>query len=95
MKTRVRQPKHTKQRRGFASMSPEKQRAIAAMGGRQAHANGSAHRFTSAEARAAGVKGGAAMSRNAAHMREIGRRGGRASGESRRRRAAETPPTDE
>jgi hypothetical protein len=40
--------------RGFASMDPEKQREIAAEGGRAAHAAGTAHEFTSEEARRAG-----------------------------------------
>lgn len=44
--------------RGFASMDPAKQRAIAAEGGRAAHAQGVAHEFDSAEAREAGRKGG-------------------------------------
>lgn len=39
--------------RGFASMSPERQRAIASEGGRAAHARGTAHEFTSEEARRA------------------------------------------
>ena len=47
-----------KDRRGFASMSPEKQREIASKGGRAAHQKGTAHEFTSAEAREAGRKGG-------------------------------------
>ena len=45
-------------RRGFASMSPEKQREIARKGGRAAHEKGTAHQWTSEEARAAGRKGG-------------------------------------
>ncbi|MGJ7917271.1 KGG domain-containing protein [Massilia sp. LXY-6] len=40
--------------RGFAGMDPEKQREIAAEGGRAAHASGNAHEFTSEEARRAG-----------------------------------------
>lgn len=44
--------------RGFASMSPEKQREIASKGGRAAHAKGTAHEWTPEEARAAGRKGG-------------------------------------
>lgn len=40
--------------RGFASMDPEQQREIAAEGGRAAHAAGTAHEFTSEEARRAG-----------------------------------------
>lgn len=47
-----------KARRGFASMSPEKQREIASKGGRAAHAKGTAHEWSSGEARDAGRKGG-------------------------------------
>jgi len=52
--------------RGFASMDPAKQRAIAAEGGRAAHAQGVAHEFDSEEARAAGRKGGQARSHRSA-----------------------------
>jgi uncharacterized protein len=51
-------PPARKERRGFASMSPEKQREIASKGGRAAHAKGTAHEWTSEEARVAGRKGG-------------------------------------
>jgi hypothetical protein len=47
-----------KQRRGFASMSAEKQREIASKGGRAAHEKGTAHEWSSGEARTAGRKGG-------------------------------------
>ena len=47
-----------KERRGFASMTPEKQREIASKGGRAAHQKGTAHEWTSEEARTAGRKGG-------------------------------------
>ena len=47
-----------KERRGFASMSPEKQREIASKGGRAAHQKGTAHEWTPDEARNAGRKGG-------------------------------------
>ena len=47
-------------RRGFASMDPNQQRAIASLGGRAAHRSGNAHEFTSEEAREAGRKGGEA-----------------------------------
>jgi uncharacterized protein len=47
-----------KERRGFASMSREKQREIASKGGRAAHEKGTAHEWTPDEARAAGRKGG-------------------------------------
>jgi len=47
-----------KERRGFASMSAEKQREIASKGGRAAHQKGTAHEWTSDEARNAGRKGG-------------------------------------
>jgi general stress protein YciG len=44
--------------RGFASMSKDKQRMIASKGGRAAHAKGTAHKWTSDEARKAGRLGG-------------------------------------
>jgi len=53
-----------KKRRGFAAMDPAKVKEIAGKGGRSAHAAGTAHRFSSDEARAAGQKGG-----NAPHVR--------------------------
>lgn len=40
--------------RGFASMDPERQREIASEGGKAAHQKGTAHEFTSEEARRAG-----------------------------------------
>lgn len=66
--------------RGFASMDKERQRQIAAQGGRAAHMKGTAHEFTSEEARAAGRKGGEAVSGDRAHMAEIGRKGGQSQG---------------
>lgn len=50
----------SKQDRGFASMNREQQAKIASLGGKAAHAKGTAHKFTSEEARAAGRKGGVA-----------------------------------
>lgn len=46
--------------RGFAAMDPEKVRAIASKGGKAAHVMGTAHQFSSDEAREAGKKGGIA-----------------------------------
>lgn len=46
--------------RGFAAMDQEKQREIASKGGKAAHEKGTAHEFTSEEAREAGQKGGEA-----------------------------------
>lgn len=60
-------------------MSPERQRAIAAKGGRAAHEKGTAHQFTPDEARKAGRKGGEAVSRDRSHMAKIGRIGGKKS----------------
>ncbi|MCE3235034.1 MAG: ral stress protein [Vampirovibrio sp.] len=62
--------------RGFASMDEKKQREIASKGGKAAHEKGTAHEFTSEEAREAGRKGGEAVSKDREHMSEIGRRGG-------------------
>lgn len=74
-------------KRGFASMDAAKQREIASKGGRAAHAKGTAHEFTSDEARVAGRKGGEAVSRDRAHMAAIGREGGHSRG-ARARAAA-------
>lgn len=78
-----------KSARGFASMDPSKQKEIASKGGRAAHAKGTAHEFDAGEARAAGRKGGMAVSRNREHMAMIGRRGGEARGQ-RARAAADS-----
>jgi general stress protein YciG len=56
--------KSGKSNRGFASMDPQRQREIASEGGRAAHEKGTAHEFTSEEAREAGRKGGQARSAN-------------------------------
>lgn len=45
-------------RRGFACMTTDKQKEIASKGGRAAHEKGTAHEWTSDEARQAGRKGG-------------------------------------
>ena len=52
-----------KEDRGFASMDRAKQREIASKGGKAAHAKGTAHEWTSEEAREAGRKGGMASHR--------------------------------
>ena len=72
--------------RGFASMDDKRQREIASKGGKAAHKKGSAHKFSSAEARIAGSKGGkAAHEKGTAHeftsteAREAGRKGGESS----------------
>lgn len=62
-------------RRGFASMDPERRRQIASKGGRIAHSRGTAHKFTSTEAKEAGRKGGQVVSQDRAHMSMIGREG--------------------
>lgn len=56
------QPKEEKPRkpRGFAAMDRKKVSEIASKGGKAAHAAGTAHQFTSDEARVAGKKGGVA-----------------------------------
>lgn len=75
-------------KRGFASMDAAKQREIASKGGRAAHSKGTAHEFTSDEARVAGRKGGEAVSRDRAHMAAIGREGGHSRGARARAAAA-------
>ena len=70
--------------RGFAAMDRQRQREIASLGGRAAHEKGTAHEFTSEEARAAGRKGGEAVSSDRTHMAAIGRKGGENSRGGRR-----------
>jgi uncharacterized protein len=52
-----------KEDRGFASMDRSKQKEIASKGGKAAHQKGTAHEWTSDEAREAGRKGGLASHR--------------------------------
>jgi hypothetical protein len=53
-------PASARQRRGFAAMDPTQVRELARRGGVAAHRAGTAHEFSSDEARAAGRKGGLA-----------------------------------
>jgi hypothetical protein len=57
-----------KEDRGFASMDRAKQREIASKGGKAAHQKGTAHEWTSEEARDAGRKGGIASHRRRREM---------------------------
>ena len=86
MQTQTRSDHHNGSR-GFAAMDQSKQREIARKGGKAAHAQGRAHEFTPDEAREAGRKGGAVVSRDRDHMAAIGRAGGRARGRNRALRA--------
>jgi uncharacterized protein len=71
-------------------MDPARQREIASAGGKAAHEQGVAHKFEPGgdEAKAAGRKGGATVSRDRDHMSRIGKRGGVASGVRRKKRGA-------
>ena len=57
-----------KEDRGFASMDRAKQREIASKCGKAAHQKGTAHEWTSEEAREAGRKGGMASHRRRKEM---------------------------
>jgi general stress protein YciG len=61
-----------KEDRGFASMDRAKQREIASKGGKAAHQKGTAHEWTSEEAREAGRKGGMASHRRRKEMMDGG-----------------------
>lgn len=67
-----------KAKRGFALLPPERRSEISSAAGKAAHRLGQTHRFTRAEAQAAGRKGGLAISANRQYMSEIGRKGGAA-----------------
>lgn len=66
-----------KEDRGFASMDRDKQREIASKGGKAAHQKGTAHEWTSEEARDAGRKGGIAS-----HLRRRERLGDEGHGQA-------------
>jgi general stress protein YciG len=68
--------------RGFASMDPQRQREIASEGGRAAHERGTAHEFTSEEAREAGRKGGQARAENRSARQRASQSGGSGGTES-------------
>lgn len=59
-----------KEDRGFASMDRARQREIASKGGKAAHQRGTAHEWTSEEARDAGRKGGLASHRRRREQKE-------------------------
>ena len=61
--------------RGFASMERNKQREIASKGGKAAHQKGTAHEWTSEEAREAGRKGGMASHRRKQEQQNSGSTG--------------------
>lgn len=65
-----RAPRTGTSNRGFASMDPETQRRIASQGGKAAHLKGTAHEFSSEEARLAGRKGGQSRAYNASLLRQ-------------------------
>jgi general stress protein YciG len=87
-----------KEDRGFASMDRSKQKEIASKGGKAAHQKGTAHEWTSEEAREAGRKGGIAshqrrrarLSQSPNDMRPVGTTGNRSGEET----PAETPISD-
>ena len=83
----------TKKPKGFARMSPEERKRIAAMGGKTSHGKGTAHKFTSEQGAEAGKKGGGHWRDNPDHLSEIGRKGGLAKKGYRKRPqpAADTP----
>jgi uncharacterized protein len=71
--------------RGFASMDPERQRQIASEGGKAAHQKGTAHEFTSEEARRASEE-----ARRAGSMSHGNRQSAESSSDSSARAASKT-----
>lgn len=65
------QEKKGKGQQGFASMPKDRQREIASKGGRAAHEQGTAHEWSSEEAREAGRKGGLSRSGQGQQEEEI------------------------
>ena len=79
-----------KEDRGFASMDRAKQREIASKGGKAAHQKGTAHEWTSEEARDAGRKGGIAS-----HQRRREQSGGPGSEDGRSSGSDGSPASQE
>ncbi len=78
--------------RGFATLTKAQRSEIARKGGKAAHAKGTAHQFTSDEARSAGSRGGKAVAKKPGHMASIGRVGGRTrKGKTRKGNLPKTP----
>jgi general stress protein YciG len=80
-------PVNGRSRRGFASISAERQREIAQRGGKAAHEKGTAHEFNSIEASMAARKGherGTAHEFTRDEARLAGRKGGLARAKNRR-----------
>lgn len=75
--------------RGFASMDPERQREIASEGGKAAHEKGTAHEFTSEEARRAGSMshGNRQSEQSSTRSSESGKQSGNKQSEERAERA--------
>lgn len=65
----------SKENRGFASMTPERRRELASLGGKAAHEKGTGHEWTPDEARAAGSKGGLASTRRRTEAKKVARNG--------------------
>lgn len=61
---------------GFHHLNPAERHVIAVLGGKAAHAKGTAHKWNKETAALAGAKGGATTAKDKAHMAEIGRKGG-------------------
>lgn len=82
--------------RGFASMTPEKRRAMGSRGGKTAHERGTANRFTPESASAAGRvphEKGTAHKWTSEQAREAGRKGGTAARRVRSAAVSESPPS--
>ena len=82
--------------RGFASMDPERQRAIASEGGKAAHEKGTAHEFTSEEARRAGsMSHGNRQSEQASTRSSASKQGGNQQGGKSGSRSGSADESDE
>jgi hypothetical protein len=91
----IREGSVAKEDRGFASMDRAKQREIASKGGKAAHQKGTAHEWTSEEAREAGRKGGMASHRRRRQMMETPGDGSQAEGNADMSSASERGDQDE
>jgi hypothetical protein len=63
-----------KQKRGFALLSPEQRKILAARGGKTSHSNGTAYKWTSVQASDAARKSAKARRRRKRLLRKLAKR---------------------
>lgn len=88
-------PKPAKSKRGFANMSAERIKEVAAMGGKESQRSGKGHKFDSQTGKAAGSKGGKAAQKSGKAYRLAGDKARQAAKAAAAKRKAKKEPQPE